>query len=177
MSLISYQQALSRVLDQVPSPKVEVVPLHRSLGRVLATSARADMAMPSFKKSFMDGYALRSQDVQRVPALLEVVGSVSAGSAEPPRIERNEAVQIATGAPVPATADFFYALSFHSIPRGNARRERAAGASPKIPGGPESAAVSVRMVFLGDDGAFGQPLAIGDVDGRGEDDRRADPGP
>ena len=105
MSLISYQQALSRVLDQVPSPEVEVVSLHRSLGRVLATSARADMAMPSFKKSFMDGYALRSQDVQRVPALLEVVGRVSAGSAELPRIGRNEAVQIATGAPVPATAD------------------------------------------------------------------------
>ena len=105
MSLISYQQALSRVLDQVPSPEVEAVPLHRSLGRVLATSARADMAMPSFKKSFMDGYALRSQDVQKVPALLEVVGKVSAGSAELPRIGRNEAVQVATGAPVPATAD------------------------------------------------------------------------
>ncbi len=105
MNLISYQQAVSRVLDQVPSPEVEVVPLPRSLGRVLATPARADMAMPPFQKSFMDGYALRSRDVQRVPALLEVVGRVAAGSAQLPRIGKNEAVQIMTGAPVPETAD------------------------------------------------------------------------
>ena len=105
MNLISYQQALSRVLDQVPSPEVEVVPLARSQGRILATPARADMAMPPFEKSFMDGYALRSQDVQSVPALLEVVGKVAAGSAQLPQMGRNEAVQIMTGAPVPEAAD------------------------------------------------------------------------
>ena len=105
MNLISYQEALSRVLDQVPSPEMEVVPLARSLGRVLAAPARADMAMPPFEKSFMDGYALRSQDVQRVPVFLEVVGKVAAGSAQLPRIGKNEAVQIMTGAPVPVAAD------------------------------------------------------------------------
>ncbi len=105
MSLISYRQALSRVLDQVPRPTVEVVPLHRSLGRVLAVPARADMAMPPFRKSFMDGYALRSRDVQKVPALLEVVGRAAAGSAPRHRISRNQAVQIMTGAAVPETAD------------------------------------------------------------------------
>lgn len=105
MNLISYQEALSRVLDQVPIPEVEVVPLARSLGRVLATPARADMAMPPFEKSFMDGYALRSQDVQSVPTLLEIVGKVAAGSAQLPRIGRNQAVQIMTGAPVPEAAD------------------------------------------------------------------------
>ena len=105
MNLISYQEALSRMLDQVPDPEVEVVPLARSLGRVLATPARADMAMPPFEKSFMDGYALRSQDAERVPVLLEVVGVVGAGCVQLPRIGKNQAVQIMTGAPLPEAAD------------------------------------------------------------------------
>lgn len=105
MSLISYQHALSQVLTRVPKAQVRTVPLHESLGRILATPVRADEPLPSFKKSFMDGYALRSRDVRTVPTILDVIGQIAAGPKGKLQISRDEAVQIMTGAPVPATAD------------------------------------------------------------------------
>ncbi len=105
MSLTSYRHALSQVLARVPKATVRTVPLHQSLGRVLAAPVRADQALPPFKKSFMDGYALRSKDVLTTPVVLQVIGRIGAGSRAPLPISRNEAVQIMTGAPVPETAD------------------------------------------------------------------------
>ena len=64
MSMISYESALSRILSRVPKPVIQSVPLHRALGQILATPIWATQALPPFKKSFMDGYALRSKDVR-----------------------------------------------------------------------------------------------------------------
>ena len=63
--MLSYEEALQKLLTQVPEPKAVRVALRHSRGRVLAGSITADLDLPPFRKSFMDGYAVRSQDVAR----------------------------------------------------------------------------------------------------------------
>ena len=103
--MLSYEQALSKVLDSVPAPREARVRLQASQGRVLAETVRADLDLPPFDKSFMDGYALRAHDVGSVPHRLRLVGITLAGSAQALSIESGQAVQIMTGAPVPGGAD------------------------------------------------------------------------
>jgi len=103
--MLTYEEALREVLAQVPEPKVVRVPLRKSQGRVLAHPVLADLDLPPFKKSFVDGYAVRSQDAATAPVKLEVIGVVAAGSQSQPQVEAGQAVQIMTGAAVPPGAD------------------------------------------------------------------------
>ena len=103
--MLTYEEALREILAQVPEPKVVRVPLRNSLGRVLAHPVLADLDLPPFKKSFMDGYAARSQDTATAPVKLEVIGVVAAGRPDQPQVEAGQAVQIMTGGAVPPGAD------------------------------------------------------------------------
>ncbi len=105
MSLLSYEEAIERVLQGVPRPLKESLPLQQGLGRVLARTISANMPLPPFRKSFMDGYALRTADVQDSPSRLKVVSTSAAGASTTAKVGKGEAVQIMTGAPVPAGAD------------------------------------------------------------------------
>jgi molybdopterin molybdotransferase len=53
----------------------------------------------------MDGYAVRADDVAKVPARLKVVGGAPAGQSYDAALQPGEAVRIFTGAPVPEGAD------------------------------------------------------------------------
>ena len=85
--MLTYEEALQEVLAQVPEPKAVRVSLRKSLGRVLAQPVLADLDLPPFKKSFMDGYAVRSQDTATAPVKLEIVGVVAAGSPSQLQVE------------------------------------------------------------------------------------------
>ncbi|GAB1824592.1 molybdopterin molybdotransferase MoeA [Herbidospora sp. RD11066] len=80
----------------LPLPEAEV-PLSDACGRRLAAPLRALVALPGTDVSAMDGYAVGG------PGPWLVVGNVLAGGAPfPRRPGPGEAVEIATGAPVPA---------------------------------------------------------------------------
>jgi molybdopterin molybdotransferase len=53
----------------------------------------------------MDGYAVRAEDVQDLPATLDVVGAAPAGEAFEGTLQPGQAVRIFTGGPVPDGAD------------------------------------------------------------------------
>jgi len=53
----------------------------------------------------MDGYAVRSGDVARLPATLSLIGEAAAGHAFGGTIAAGQAVRIFTGAPLPSGAD------------------------------------------------------------------------
>ncbi|GLX95304.1 molybdopterin molybdotransferase MoeA [Herbidospora sp. NBRC 101105] len=75
------------------------VPLSSAHGRRLAAALRALVALPGTDVSAMDGYAVGG------PGPWHVVGGVLAGGSPFPReLGPGEAVEIATGAPVPAGA-------------------------------------------------------------------------
>jgi len=85
----------------------ELLSLLDAAGRVLAEPIHADRDIPPFPRATRDGYALKSADVQSIPAHLEVVGEVKAGAAigDLPALASGQAVAIMTGAPVPEGAD------------------------------------------------------------------------
>jgi molybdopterin molybdotransferase len=106
MSLISVEDALSRVLASVDKPVgIEHVPLAACAGRTLAEDVNARRDQPPFPASAMDGYAVRSADCTQVPATLRVIGTSAAGNRFSGTIVAMEAVRIFTGAPVPDGAD------------------------------------------------------------------------
>jgi molybdopterin molybdotransferase len=103
--MISVSEAFSLVLDHTPVLGREDVPLGDALGRVLAEDVRADTDLPPFDRSAMDGYAVRALDVATAPVVLSVAGQVRAGQQFEGTLQPGQAVQIMTGAPVPAGAD------------------------------------------------------------------------
>ncbi len=88
--------------------EVETVDLLAGLGRVLAEGILADRDFPPFARATRDGCAVRSADLAKVPARLDVVGEVKAGDWPEPglcSVGPGQAVGIMTGAPLPAGAD------------------------------------------------------------------------
>lgn len=104
-AMLAYEEALAQLLERVPPGAVVRVPLEKAAHRVLAEDVRADLDLPPFNKSTMDGYALRSADVSAVPACLEVMGAVAAGTQVRLQVGPGQAAQIMTGAPLPPGAD------------------------------------------------------------------------
>ena len=83
----------------------ESVALLDSLGRVLAAPVIADRDQPPFTRATRDGFACRAADLRKTEPLL-IVGQVRAGEAwNGPALEQGQAVEIMTGAPIPAGAD------------------------------------------------------------------------
>lgn len=80
-------------------------PLASSAGYILAEVVRADRDLPPADRSAMDGYALRSSDLKKLPCLLKLVGEVAAGSSARPRVMPGCCARILTGANIPPGAD------------------------------------------------------------------------
>jgi molybdopterin molybdotransferase len=87
----------------------EEVPLAGAAGRVLAEEVLADVPVPPFDRAAMDGYALRGEETfgadPYTPALFRVVGRSRPGKRFGGQVGTGQAVEIATGAPLPAGAD------------------------------------------------------------------------
>ncbi len=79
-----------------------------AVGCVLTEDVTAPAALPPFDNSSMDGYAVRTADVESAsaeyPAVLTVVGEAAAGGGGAPEVGPGQAVRIMTGAPVPPGA-------------------------------------------------------------------------
>lgn len=94
----SVDETLARVREQVRPLEPERVPLSRALGRVLREPVTAPEDQPPFDRSAMDGCAVRLDDNS---ASFERVDRIRAGDWKPRELARGQAVQIATGAPLP----------------------------------------------------------------------------
>lgn len=103
--MISVDEALARLLADVPRQPTEQVAISAAVGRVLAEDLAARVTKPPVAVSAMDGYAVRAADVAAVPAELRVVLELPAGVVDRGRIGPGEAARIFTGAPLPEGAD------------------------------------------------------------------------
>jgi molybdopterin molybdotransferase len=83
-------------------PKVREVGLDDAFGMVLAEDAPADRDYPATARSIRDGFAVQAASL---PGGFEVIGEVRAGAAFVGTVGPGQAVEIMTGAPVPAGAD------------------------------------------------------------------------
>ena len=103
--MISVEEALSRLLAPLEPLPYEQISLAEGLGRVLAEDVAARRTQPPFAVSAMDGYAVRAEDVERVPVELRIVAEVPAGAGFGGHVALGEAARIFTGAPLPAGTD------------------------------------------------------------------------
>lgn len=106
MSLLSVDEAQQLVLQHTPVPTAFIeIPLHAALGKVLAEEISCDGDSPPFDKSMVDGYAIRSSDIQAGITSFQVVDEVLAGSVSQHEVKTGQAISIMTGAPIPTSAD------------------------------------------------------------------------
>jgi len=110
--MISVEEHLAAILAAVRPAEPVRLPLSDCLGLVLCEDVRSLVDLPGFDNSAMDGYAVRSADVEGAdPAVsgsavtLPVVGEVAAGGVATVPVGPGEAVRIMTGAMVPEGAD------------------------------------------------------------------------
>ena len=100
--MISFDEAVSLVLDAARPTVSEPVAIAKASGRVLAEPVVAMIDSPPADCSAMDGYAVRDSDV---PGRLRIIGESFAGAGHEGSLEPNTAIRIFTGAPVPDGAD------------------------------------------------------------------------
>jgi molybdopterin molybdotransferase len=107
--LLGVHDLVQRVLAGVAPLPDFPQPLMEALGMAVAEDVHAEVALPSFDNSAMDGYAVRLDDVadasEGSPVRLPVVGEIGAGQARHLALSPGTAVKIMTGAPVPTGAD------------------------------------------------------------------------
>ena len=103
--LLSLDTALTQLLAAVsPLSGTQTVATMDADGRVLAQDVVSGLQVPAHDNSSMDGYAVRSADVQAPGALLQVTQRIPAGSVGTALVP-GSAARIFTGAPIPPGAD------------------------------------------------------------------------
>ena len=128
------EQARARLLAALkPLPGREVCPLRQAHGRVLAAPLTAPRAVPGFRASSMDGYALRAVD-GRPGRALPVVGCSAAGAPHGRPLEPGQAVRILTGAVVPDGADAVVPQEDVQLVQGDSSGPMVTLAAPARPG-------------------------------------------
>lgn len=97
---------LSRLTAVLPP---ETLPTEAALERVTGTPVYAPHALPAFRRSTMDGYAVKAADTYgasgSLPAFLQVVGEVPMGQAAAVELKTGDAALVHTGGMIPETAD------------------------------------------------------------------------
>ena len=89
--------------------ETEEIGLRKALSRVLAKPVLSEEAIPPFRRSTVDGYAVRYRDVggasESIPAFLKVIGEVCLGENTSLSIGPGQCVYVPTGGMLPEGAD------------------------------------------------------------------------
>ena len=102
--------ALRLIIDQLPTPSSQdLVSTADASQRITAQPIYSVENLPSFPRSAMDGYAVRSNDTfgasESLPAYLEIIGETPAGLVPSLTLGRGQTTTAYTGGPLPPEAD------------------------------------------------------------------------
>lgn len=107
-------------LTAVLSP--ETIAAENALGRVTAGPVHAPHPLPAFRRSTMDGYAVKAADTfgasERLPAFLTVIGEAPMGKPAHVTLRNGEAALVHTGGMIPETADAVVQVEQTQVVRG-----------------------------------------------------------
>ncbi len=108
VSIHEVERIISKYIELKPIG-TEVVRLEDSLSRIVAEDIYAPIDYPPFDRSEVDGYAVKAEDTygadEENPVKLKIIGKVGVGEKPEITVSSGEAVEIATGAPIPKGAD------------------------------------------------------------------------
>ncbi|HCG7251337.1 TPA: bifunctional molybdopterin-guanine dinucleotide biosynthesis adaptor protein MobB/molybdopterin molybdotransferase MoeA [Vibrio parahaemolyticus] len=101
LSVVQGQEKILSLVNTVS--EIEACKIENAYGRVLVEDIISPVNVPQYTNSAMDGYAIRSDDVDRDS--YQVVAEVMAGHAYDQPLQVGQAVKIMTGAPTPLNGD------------------------------------------------------------------------
>jgi molybdopterin molybdotransferase len=102
--VLVFEEALANVLRAVTPLTAVAVALGEAAGRVLAEDIAADLSLPPFDATAMDGWAVRAAEIGKTPALVARAGAAGAGRMPGP-LPPGAAWKVMTGAPMPSGSD------------------------------------------------------------------------
>jgi putative molybdopterin biosynthesis protein len=120
--LVSIDKAREIINSLQVLPAKEDSILENAHGKILAEDVIAEINVPPFPRAVMDGYAVRAEDTytssETDPIRLTRLGNIPAGSNAKFKVSTGEAIEIATGAPIPEGADSVVMVEYSSEEEG-----------------------------------------------------------
>lgn len=96
--------------------KTEKIALTQAFQYILAEDIHAPFAVPHFRRSTVDGYAIHSLDTvgagESIPCFLKVLGAVEMGEENRYTVKRGECVYVPTGGMLPNGADAMLMIEY-----------------------------------------------------------------
>jgi len=109
-------EELYKKLDRFKALSTEKVNIDDSLHRVLSEDIVSPINLPEFRRSTVDGFALKAKDTfgasEKNPAILRLIGEIPMGQLSDIEVKDGEAVKVATGGMVPKGADAVEMLEY-----------------------------------------------------------------
>lgn len=108
LTSISYSQAQKIILsksEQYFNKNTEIIDIKESFNRVLSRKVQANINVPAFDNSAMDGFAIRHSDLPEAEGWLQLQQAQYAGCTESVILKEGHAIPIMTGAAIPEGAD------------------------------------------------------------------------
>ena len=107
--MLPLEEVVEKSLASVTTLKPELIPLRESCRRFAAEEMYAQVSLPGFDNSAMDGFAVVSSDLKQAseptPVTLRCTGVIPAGSTTEHVVSPGTCMKIFTGSPIPAGAD------------------------------------------------------------------------
>ncbi len=110
LNVVKVDEALRQMSEKFQTYVIhERVALRESIGRILAEDLYAKENLPAFRRSMVDGYAVKSSDTfgasEQSPILLDYLGQVEMGKRSDQSIRDGAALYVPTGGEIPTGAD------------------------------------------------------------------------
>ena len=156
LTLLPPDEAREKLLSHlpVPEPAAETIDVASSIGRVTAEDIRAPHPLPDFRRSTVDGYAVRAKDTygasDSLPAYLALLGEVPMGDAPESTLEPGGCMTIHTGGMLPEGANAVVMLEYTQTVEAGSSRPNAEIEISK------SVAEGENVIAIGEDVAQGQ---------------------
>jgi molybdopterin molybdotransferase len=135
--MLTYDEALQKVLSTVPVLPTEDVELESLCDRFLAQPLKAAFDLPRFDNSAVDGFGVLPDDIRDAsedkPVELSLVGTIQAGdSGDVAALKKGETIKILTGATVPPSVEAVVMREFCDEQNGKVAFKTSASASENI---------------------------------------------
>ena len=144
------EQARAQILEALqPLGLTESLPLAQALGRTTATPVLAAAAVPGFRASIMDGYAVAGGGEPQPGQRWRLVGVSGAGAPFGAALRHGEAIRILTGAVVPSGSERVLPQELMAVDGDQLELLQACGANAWIRQPDEEAAPGQELVGAG----------------------------
>jgi molybdopterin molybdotransferase len=109
LQLVSVREAVTEVRNLAVQCGNESVPLPEAFHRILARDVHADVDIPGFTRSVVDGFAVQAADTagsgDAIPSVLSLSGRVEMGVSLRRQIKSGDCIYVPTGGILPEGAD------------------------------------------------------------------------